>query len=79
MKLNELTITEAQKGLKEKKFSSVELVKTCLEEIKSKNPEINAFITICEKEALEQAKKADDLIIHYPLSIIHSACARPGI
>ena len=71
MKLNELTITEAQKGLKEKKFSSVELVKTCLEEIKSKNPEINAFITICEKEALEQAKKADDLIIHYPLSIIH--------
>jgi aspartyl-tRNA(Asn)/glutamyl-tRNA(Gln) amidotransferase subunit A len=59
MKINELTISEAQKELKEKKFSSVELVKACLQAIKSKNPTINALITVCEKEALEQAEKAD--------------------
>ncbi len=71
MKINQLTISEAQKGLKEKKFSSVELVKACLEEIKSKNPEINAFITVCENEALEQAKEADKIISHQPLAISH--------
>lgn len=71
MKLNELTIAEAQKGLKEKKFSSLELVKTCLEEIKSKNPKINAFITVCEKEALAQSKEVDELINHQSSIIDH--------
>jgi aspartyl-tRNA(Asn)/glutamyl-tRNA(Gln) amidotransferase subunit A len=62
MKLNELTIKEAKEGLKSKKFSSVEITKTCLEQIKKHNPDLNAFITICEKEALKSAKNADDLI-----------------
>lgn len=59
MKLNELTIKEAQEGLKDKKFSSTELVKSCLAQIKNQNKEINALITVCEEEALKQAKKAD--------------------
>ena len=62
MKLNELTIKEAKEGLKAKKFSSVELTKACLEQIKKYNKDLNAFITVTEKEALEQAKKADELI-----------------
>ncbi|MFZ5366407.1 MAG: Asp-tRNA(Asn)/Glu-tRNA(Gln) amidotransferase subunit GatA [Patescibacteria group bacterium] len=62
MNLNELTIKEAQEGLRQKKFSSLELVKSCLERIKKIDPKINAFITVCEKEALEQAKKADKII-----------------
>lgn len=62
MKLNELTIDEAQKGFKEKKFTIQELVKDCLTEIKSKNNKLNAFITVCEKEALEQAQEADKII-----------------
>lgn len=61
IKLNELTIKGAREGLKAKKFSSVELTKDCLDQIKKHNQELNAFITVCEKEALEQAKKADDL------------------
>jgi aspartyl-tRNA(Asn)/glutamyl-tRNA(Gln) amidotransferase subunit A len=60
MKLNSLTIKKARIGLKEKQFSSAELVKDCLEQIKNKK--LNAFITVCEKEALEQAKQADELI-----------------
>lgn len=63
MKLNELTIKEAKEGLKNKKFSSVELTKACLEQIKKHNSSLNAFITITEKEALEQAKKADELAL----------------
>lgn len=58
MKLNELTIVQAQKGLREKKFSSQELVKACLQQIKKVDPKIKAFITICQKEALRQAKEA---------------------
>src|ERR1035437_9591502 len=60
MKLNNLTIKKARIGLKDKLFSSVELVNDCLEQIKNKD--LNAFITVCEKEALEQAKQADELI-----------------
>lgn len=62
MKLNELTIKQAREGLREKKFSSVELTKACLEQIKKHNKSLNAFITVTEKEALEQAKAADELI-----------------
>src|SRR3989338_2332230 len=61
MKLNELTIKEAKGGLKSKKFSSVELTKACLEQIKKHNKDLNAFITVTEKEALDSARKADDL------------------
>jgi len=60
MKLNELTIKEAKGGLKSKKFSSVELTKACLEQIKKHNKDLNAFITVTEKEALDSARKADD-------------------
>ncbi len=62
MSLNQLTIKEAREGLKSKKFSSVELTKACLKQIKKHNPSLNAFITVTEREALAQAKKTDDLI-----------------
>jgi len=59
MQLNKLTIRQAQDGLRNKKFTSVELTKECLDAIKKKNKELNAVLTVCEKEALEEAKKAD--------------------
>ncbi len=62
MNLNELTIQEAQDGLRKKKFTSVELTQACLDRIKERNKEINAFITVCEESALEEAKIADGLI-----------------
>jgi aspartyl-tRNA(Asn)/glutamyl-tRNA(Gln) amidotransferase subunit A len=62
MKLNNLTIKKAREGLKTKQFSSVELVNVCLNEIKTRNQKLNAFITVCEDKALEQAKQADVLI-----------------
>jgi len=60
--LNKLTIKEASEGLKKKKFTSVELTKACLAQIKKRNPEINAFISVFETEALAEAKKADEMI-----------------
>ncbi len=59
MKLNELTISQAKEGLQTKKFSSVELTTACLHRIKEVEPQLNAFITVCEKEALQNAKLAD--------------------
>lgn len=62
MNLNQLTIKEAEEGLKQKKFSSVDLTKNCLKRIREIEPRLNAFVTVTEKEALEQAKKADEII-----------------
>ena len=57
-----LSISSAIKSLKNKETSSVELVEACLSQIKEKDSSINSFITVCEKEALGEAKKADELI-----------------
>jgi len=87
MNLNQLTITEAREGLKTKKFSSVELTKACLERIKQVEPAINAFVTVCEEEALKAAKRADELasqgetweakpLLGIPLSIKDNFCTK---
>lgn len=62
MKLNELTIVQAIKGLKENRFSAVELTQACLNRIKKVDPKIKAFLTVCEKKALAQAKKSGEEI-----------------
>jgi len=62
MNLNELTILTTNQGLKNRDFSALELTQACLKEIHQQNPLINAFITITEKEALEQAKIVDKKI-----------------
>ncbi len=62
MKLNELTIKQAADGLKKKEFSSVELTEAVLSVIKEKDKDINAYLEITEDLALEQAKKADEII-----------------
>lgn len=56
------TIKSTLENLKNKEFSSLELVKSYFEKIKREDKELNSFITIDEKGALEQAKKADELI-----------------
>lgn len=62
MELNKLTILQAHEGLKKKKFCSEELTKACLNEIKNKDKDIHAFITVLEKQALDQAKQVDKKI-----------------
>ena len=56
--LNKLSLTEALKGLRQKKFSSSELVHSCLEQISKLDPHIHAFLHV-NPGALKEAKIAD--------------------
>src|SRR6056300_2044010 len=60
--MKNLSLRELNSGLSNKKFSSEELTKFFLNEIKTSNPKINAFITVDEEKSLQQAKDADKRI-----------------
>jgi len=60
--LTNLTITQAHEGLKKKEFSAVELLKGYLQNIKKEESRIDAFISVTENLALEQAQAADNII-----------------
>jgi len=60
MEFHQFTLKELQMGLREKKFSSVELTNHFIK--RARNSDLNAFITITDDLAIEQAKKADSLI-----------------
>lgn len=62
MKLNELTIKETAEGLKEKKFSALDVCKDYLEKIKEKNKDIFAYLSVDEEGALAKAEEADNEI-----------------
>lgn len=62
MQLNTLTIIQAYEGLKNGDFTSVELTQACLDRIDERNKEINALISVFHDQALEQARKADEMI-----------------
>jgi aspartyl-tRNA(Asn)/glutamyl-tRNA(Gln) amidotransferase subunit A len=55
------TLTELAAGLRSKQFSSLELTQAFIERIKQ-HSEINAYITVSEETALNQAKIADQLL-----------------
>lgn len=62
MDLTNLTIKNVREALTDKAYSSVELTKAYLGETKKKNEKLNAFITVTENEALEEAEAADERI-----------------
>ena len=57
--MQNLTVTELSAELSRGAISSVELTRACLDRIGRLNPELNAFITVCEESALAQAAAAD--------------------
>ena len=57
-----ITIKQIQRGLAQKKFSSVEITQHFLDRIDSHNSTINCFITVTGELALQQAKSADAVI-----------------
>jgi len=56
--LKNLTITKAHESLKAGDFTAVELTEAYLDEIKSKNKDINAYLEVYD-DAIEQARQAD--------------------
>jgi aspartyl-tRNA(Asn)/glutamyl-tRNA(Gln) amidotransferase subunit A len=57
--LTDLTIAQAQKGLRAKQFSAVDLTMAHLQAIEVLNPRLNAYLTVSHAQALEQARAAD--------------------
>ncbi|GIW61622.1 MAG: glutamyl-tRNA(Gln) amidotransferase subunit A [Patescibacteria group bacterium] len=58
-----LTIKQAREMLDRKEISSFELTKSYIERIKKLDSQLNAFLTVCEDEALQAAKAADKRIV----------------
>ncbi len=54
-----LSIAEAATQIRERKLSSIELTRACLDRINKLDPQLNAFITITSELALQQAREAD--------------------
>ncbi len=59
--LTKLTLKEAREKLDKKEISSVELTGAYLENIKSKNDDLHAYLEVFD-DVKEQAKKADEII-----------------
>jgi len=60
--LNNLTIKKASELLDKKEITSTELVNYYLDRIKKIDPEIGAYLLVCEKYALKKAQEADERI-----------------
>ena len=58
-RLNELTITEAARGLRAKEFSVRDLWEACIEAAQTRNPELNAYLEIfdADDEAIAAAQE----------------------
>ncbi len=54
-----LSLTEAAAVIRDRKLSSYELTRLCLDRIEKLNPTLNAFITVTAELALDQARQAD--------------------
>jgi aspartyl-tRNA(Asn)/glutamyl-tRNA(Gln) amidotransferase subunit A len=84
VKLYELTIEEAQRLLKTKEISSMELTQAVLDRIKAVEGKVDAFIAITEETAMQQAKEADRKIANgdggslagIPLAVKDVICTR---
>lgn len=66
MDLFKLNLSEAVFGLKEKKYSSMELVSSCLNRINLIDEKVKSFVTVCGEESLVKAKLADEEISKNP-------------
>ena len=62
MSLNQLTLIEAFEGLRQGKFTSEELTRDCLKQIKKFDSQVKAFVTVDEAGVISQAKAVDEKI-----------------
>ncbi len=60
--IHPLTIQSARSAIAEKKTSASDLAQAFYTKIKAEDGEINAFLTLCQDRALQQAQHIDDLV-----------------
>ena len=53
------TLAALSRALQKNEISSMELTQLLLDRCRTRNPELNCFITLTPEQALEQAKRAD--------------------
>jgi len=58
--MTELGLAQISRALANGEFSSLELTQEYLRQIASENGDLNAFITVCEEQAMAQARAADE-------------------
>ncbi|NIO05174.1 MAG: Asp-tRNA(Asn)/Glu-tRNA(Gln) amidotransferase subunit GatA [Proteobacteria bacterium] len=85
MELHWLTIHQLKQMLREKKVSSLELTQALIHRIGRIDDQIHAYVTVTEEDALQQAKRADEMIakgehpselLGIPLAIKDILCTR---
>ena len=57
--MHDQTVAQLAKGLRDKSFSSAELTRAYLDQIRALDPTYNAFISVDEQRALAGAEAAD--------------------
>jgi aspartyl-tRNA(Asn)/glutamyl-tRNA(Gln) amidotransferase subunit A len=62
MDLNSLTIDSTRTAIAEKQISASSLVEQFYSKIEAEDPEVHAYLTICEDRAATQAKTIDDMV-----------------
>lgn len=69
MNISDLTITKALLGLREKKFTAVDLVSACLENVEKFNKDYNVLLSVADpKKLLKEAEAIDATDYSLPLS-----------
>ena len=67
--ISNLPAHKARNLIGQKKLSSTELVKSCIEQYEKHNSNINAIVAIDQKDVLEQAKKCGEILKRISLII----------
>ena len=62
MDLNSLTIESTRNAIAAKQITASELIEQFYGKIKAEDPEIHAYLTLCEERALQQTRHIDDLV-----------------
>src|SRR5215510_10243060 len=62
MNIDALTIDSIRAALAQKQFSATQLVEEFYKKIQAEDPEIHAYLTLCEDRALQQARAVDGMV-----------------
>lgn len=62
MKIENMTVYEIKNGIASGDFTAVEIISALFERIRTLEPKIDAYITLCEEAALLQARTIDEKI-----------------
>ncbi|MCM8711428.1 Asp-tRNA(Asn)/Glu-tRNA(Gln) amidotransferase subunit GatA [Clostridium sp. SYSU_GA19001] len=62
MKIETMTVHQIKSGIAHKEFTAEEVITSLFERIKTIEPKVDAYITLCKEDALLQARKIDEKV-----------------